>query len=268
MSESTTDILAHAIEWARAGGTLARERLGSTTVSQKVDRTPVTDADHAVQALIVDAIARHYPGHAVLTEETLERPERHVPADVARWCWVIDPIDGTRNYARGLAPFATCVAVLCEGAPEIGVVYDVMSDRTYWAQAGGGAWCDRVRLRTADNPPSGDTLVGAPAGNGNPLPRLIHNWLDQTTMRNLGTTALHLAMVASGAMDASICYGSNLWDVAAGALLVMEAGGVVTDLRGQPIFPVPPDRRVHPVKTPYLAAGPNLHAALLQSVQA
>lgn len=263
MSDAATDVLTHAIEWAQAGGRVARDRLGAAVASRKADQSPVTDADHAVQALILDAIAVRYPRHAVLTEETIGRPERHARVTEAEWCWVIDPIDGTRNYARGLPIFVTSVAVLCQGVPVAGVVYDVMAGHTYSACAGGGAWRDGARLAVADNPVSHDMIVGAPAGNGNPMPRPVHEWLDRTSMRNLGATALHLAMVAAGCMDAAVCFRSNLWDIAAGALLVAEAGGTVTDLEGKLHFPVSGEWLARPSRTPYLAAGPNLHRCLL-----
>ncbi len=268
MTDAASDILAHAIEWARAGGQLARRRFRSAVGSLKKDRTIVTDADHAVQDLIVDAVARHYPDHAVITEETLGRPDRHASFSAAEWCWVIDPIDGTRNYWRGIACFAVSIGVLRHGEPAAGAVYAVMTDQMYSAAAGAGAWRDGTRLRAIDEPPSGDTLIGSPSGRGDGMPPPTHDWFDRMTLRNVGATALHLAMVAEGAMDAAYCLGCKLWDIAAGTLLVTEAGGVVTDMNGRPCFPPTANQATAPACTPYLAAGPRLHAYLLSSWRA
>lgn len=265
MDNGIDDILAHIIEWARAGGRIARERFGSATASRKQDRTIVTDADHAVQDQLLEAIVRHYPTHAVVTEETVRHPERHAVLDAAEWCWVIDPIDGTRNYWRGVPCFAVSVGVLHGGAPAAGVVYSVMTDQVFSARLGGGAWCDGARLHVVDRPPTSETLVGAPSGRGEPLPSAVHDWFDRLTLRNFGATAVHLALVAAGALDAAFCLECKLWDIAAGALLVTEAGGTFTDMEGRARFPITPSQAADRVNTPYLAAGPDLHRHLFES---
>lgn len=259
---NTLDILGRAADWAREGGRIARERLGQAVASRKIDDSIVTDGDHAVQQYILDQIAAVFPSHAVITEETIARPERHSVFSSAKWCWVIDPIDGTRNYARGLPCFAVSVAVLCDGHPEAAVVYSVMDDRLFSAHAGGGAWCDGRQLHVVDNPPTGDTLLGAPSGSGDPVPPVLHAWLEQMTVRNHGSVALHLAYVAAGWFDAAVCLKSKIWDVAAGALLVTEAGGVASDLEGRPLFPLTDVPADGVPRAPILAAAPNLHRYL------
>jgi len=265
MNDDAADILAYAAEWARAGGRVARRRFGSATASRKHDRTLVTDAEHAVQALLLDAIVKRFPSHAVLTEETMRRPERHAAIEAAEGCWSIDPIDGTRNYWRGVPSFAVSVGVLRSGTPIVGAVYAVMTDQMFTAYAGGGARCDKVRLQVADGPPTHETLIGSPSGHGDPMPATIHEWLDRMTLRNLGATALHLALVAAGALDAAFCLECRLWDVAAGALLVLEAGGRFTDPNGREYFPMSRSQTAARDKMPFLAAGPNLHRHLLES---
>ena len=259
------DIAAHAVEWARAGGNIARERFGSATASRKHDETIVTDADHAVQDHILDAIGKHYPAHAVLTEETVRHPERHALFDAAEWWWVIDPIDGTRNYWRGVPAFAVSIGVLHKGVPTVAAIYAVMTDQMFTARGGGGAWGDGVRLHVVDDPPTYETLIGAPSGRGVPMTRAVHEWVDEMTLRNLGAAALHLALVASGAIDAAFCLDGKLWDIAGGALLVTEAGGVVTDMDGAAYDRITSSQAAARTRTPYLAAGPNLHRYLLES---
>ena len=94
------------------------------------------------------------------------------------------------------------------------------------------------------------------------MPHAVHDWFDHMNIRNYGSTAMHLAMVAGGSVDAALGMECRLWDIAAGSLLVAEAGGVLTDLNGQSFFPVKTDSRA---RTPFLAAGPNLHKHLLSS---
>ena len=128
-----------AMDWARQASVIACERFGTATVSHKADRSPVTDADHAVQDALLQAIAREFPDDAVITEETQAAPDRHKPVAADRRCWVIDPIDGTRNYARSLPSFTISVALMEAGSPVVGLVFDPMTDRMYSATAGGGA---------------------------------------------------------------------------------------------------------------------------------
>jgi myo-inositol-1(or 4)-monophosphatase len=253
-------------ELARQGGRLARGRLGQAVVSRKADRSLVTDVDCQVQQLIVSQLSERFPDHAMLAEEAdqtlASRPD---PAD-AEFCWVIDPLDGTRNYARGLPIFTTSIALLQAGSPIVGVTYDPMLDQLYSAMAGGGAWLGSNRLQVADRPAHRDSLITVPSGRNRPLPAGVERWTKIMTIRSLGSTALHMALIAAGLMDAELEVDSKLWDVAAGALLVSEAGGCVTGLKGEPLFPYPlAGYRGQDIA--YLAAGPRLHAELLKMLE-
>jgi len=251
-----------ACELARAGGALARQRLGTATASRKADRTLVTDVDHAVQDLILETLGRRFPTHAVVAEETLRRPDRHAALGEAEFCWIVDPLDGTRNYLRGFPGFATSIAVARAGVPVVAAVYGPMTDQLYRAASGLGAWLGERRLGVRNEGSGRDTLLAVPSGRSRPLPRAVVRWLDKLVLRNIGSTALHLALVAAGALDAAFSHECGVWDVAAGWLLVCEAGGVVTDLAGQPLFPRNlADRAGDDVQ--FLAAGPRLHAELL-----
>ncbi len=146
LTVSNAELCECAVDLARQGGRLAVQRLGEATASLKADRSWVTDVDHAVQALILDALAERFPDHAVVAEETLAEPDQHADASTATYCWVIDPIDGTRNYVRGFPVFSASVGVLCEGEPVAGVVYDPLTDRVYSATRGGGAYLNGKRI--------------------------------------------------------------------------------------------------------------------------
>lgn len=263
------DMLRLATDLAEQAAAIALPRLGQTTVTRKADNSPVTEIDNIVQSHIVAAISGAYPDHAVCAEETLEQTEaRPAPADT-RYCWVIDPIDGTRNYASGLPCFSTSIAVLDRGLPVVGVVMEHNLGHSYAAVAGRGATFDKKPVHVKEVPVSSDVLIGTPSSKGKVTVKVLSRWVATRglILRNLGSTALHLAMVASGVLNAAFSCQCKIWDIAAGALLIAEAGGRVTDLEGAPRAPfdlsVDPDENL-----PVLAAGPRVHERLLDSIRA
>lgn len=279
-----------ASEWIITAGAIALDRFGRAVAQRKADWSLVTDADHAVQSRLMDTLARCCPGDAVITEETQAAPERHAAIAGARRCWVIDPIDGTRSYARSFPGFCVSLALMEGGLPVVGLVYNPLTRQLYTASAGGGAWfCDagaaasgpaggagrtqrdillRRRLQITDEPPGRDTLLAIPSSRRGPMPPAVHTWIDRYVVRNLGSTALHLALLAAGSVDAVFADECRLWDIAAGELLVREAGGHVISLAGQPWFPMDVTR-YNRHETPFMAAGPavlaELHADYIRS---
>ena len=154
------------------------------------------------------------------------------------------------------------MALLRRGEPIVGVVYDPLHDSVYRAAAGDGAFLGDRRLSVAENPAHGDILIGVPSGHNRKMPEVIHAWLDRFNLRNVGSTALHLAYVAAGCLDVAYCRECHIWDIAAGWLLVREAGGVITDPAGGDMFPMALER-ANEKDTPFLAAGKSLHDELL-----
>jgi len=259
-------ICQQAMGWVRRAGALARERFGTAITSHKADRSPVTDVDHAVQDTLLEAIARACPEDAAITEETQSAPKRHQPVASGRRCWVIDPIDGTRNYARSLPVFTISVALMEAGSPVVGLIFDPMAGRMYSATAGGGARLDNQRLEAANQPVSGNTFISVPTSRYEALPAVVHRWIDHMVVRNLGSTALHLALLAGGGLDAVYCRRSRLWDLAAGALLATEAGAEVRSLEGRLYFPI--DLTTYRnQEMPFLAGAPAVVTQLLQEYQ-
>ncbi|UCG31754.1 MAG: inositol monophosphatase [Phycisphaerales bacterium] len=256
---------AAANDFARRAARLALDYWGNVQFSRKADQTIVTEADLAAQRLIVDAVARQFPHHAVLGEE--DRQDEHALPDAgeAEFCWVIDPIDGTRNYFRGFPCFCTSVGVLRDGLPVVGAIYDPLADRLYHGTERRGALAGDVRLEVRDRPLHKNSLIGAPSGHGSPMPGAVHRWMDQANVRNTGSTALHLAYTAAGWLDAAYAYECKIWDVAAGWLLVREAGGKISGADGSDLFPANP-AAVADKDMPFLAAGPTLHAELLATL--
>lgn len=239
--------------WVRRAGILARERMHQAIASRKEDRSVVTDVDHAVQDMLLEAIAQRYPDDAVLAEETQKNPARHAAAASARRCWIIDPIDGTRNFVRKMPMFTVSVAMFEAGSPAVGLVYQPMTDQMYSASAGGGAWLQDEQIATREVFSTSDLFIGLPSGREEALPPPVHRWIDEMVMRATGSTALNLALLAAGCLDAVFASRCHLWDMAAGALLVEEAGALIRRYDGKPFFPI--DLATYTSQaTPFLAA--------------
>jgi len=237
--------------------------------SRKSDNTVVTSTDHAIQARIVHAIHGAFPDHAICAEEAVDNAADSNPeTGHAAFCWVIDPLDGTRNYVSGLPCFATSIAVLEQGRPVAAAICEHNQRALYTAWAGGGAYLDGRRIRVEEPPRESDHLLGIPSTKDAPSLRVARHWLGTKgfVCRNLGATTIHLALVAAGAMTGAFARQTKLWDVAAGALLVVEAGGKITDPSGDAMLPfrLDADRQRD---IPYLAAGPAMHERLLESIR-
>jgi len=274
------DMLVLARRLAVESGELARQSAGQTAARRKPDRTVVTDADGAIQKHLLAAIEAAYPDHAVIAEEARNGAGTKASPTAARYCWVIDPLDGTRNYVAGFPCFATSIGVLDEGRPVVGVVREHNCGHVYAATHGGGATLnDRaLSIRASSTPtPSeqrfrqegagGDQLVGIASTKDRLTIELIRVWAGKRDLilRNVGATAVHLGFVASGAFSAAFCAQSKIWDLAAGVLLVNEAGGRVTDAGGREIVPFRLDVDFD-ANLPFLAAAPHVHAELLRTI--
>jgi len=221
---------------ARAAGSILKAKLGTHigVRSKDVRSNLVTEADTESEALIKQAIAREYPDEAILGEET------GASGDPSRGRWIVDPLDGTVNYAHGYRLFCVSIAFERDGVTQVGVVYDPMAQECFRAAFGGGADCNGHELRVSDCSPLLDALVvtGFPAHRVNePLANLapFGDFLNLAqALRRDGSAALDLCYVAAGRFDGFWESGLHAWDIAAGKLIVEEAGGRVTDYRGEP----------------------------------
>lgn len=265
--ESLADMLTLARRLGIEAIDVTRPHAGRIKPEHKSDRSVVTEADRAIQRNIVSTVSEQYPRHAFLAEETLDTPNAYPDRASARYCWVIDPIDGTRNFVAGFACFATSIAVLDRGVPVVGVVVEHNLGHVYTAIAGGGSELDGARLTMIDPDPEGDMMVGVPSSKDALTQAVVGLWQGTPRLipRNVGASAVHLGMVASGALVGMFCKRCKIWDVAAGALLVTEAGGRITTPFGQ--ARVPFDLAADPaVDTPILGAAPQAHAQLLAGI--
>lgn len=230
----THPFLNTAIEAAHKGGDLLmkyRDRVDSIPVERKARGDYASEIDRACEATIRTELKRRYPEHAVVGEEDGKSGDSdHV--------WLIDPIDGTSNYLRGIPHYAISIALVIKGRVEHGVVYDPVRDELFAASRGEGTTLNNRRVRVSGR----KTLSGAVLGAAFPFRqrRLMPPYLEMFNalfeevedVRRAGAASLDLAYVACGRLDGYWELALKPWDVAAGALLVQEAGGVVMDIAG------------------------------------
>ncbi|MDQ2817053.1 MAG: inositol monophosphatase [Candidatus Eremiobacteraeota bacterium] len=242
---------------ARAAGALLREKLGTNVFARAKDiRTNlVTEADTASEELIRRLLQSEFPDEVILGEE------RGSSAGRSGSRWIVDPLDGTTNYTHGYRCFCVSIAFEASGSLEVGVVYDPMSGELFCAQRGGGAYCNGVLLGVSDCARLQDALlvtgfpahdVAKPLANLEPFADFMRS---AQALRRDGSAALDLCYVAAGRMDGFWEPGLHAWDVAAGALIVLEAGGRTSDYRGAELV-IDGDRIV--------ASNGRIHAAMLE----
>ena len=193
----------------------------------------VTDADRRAEALITEALTRDVPGSTVVGEELSSEAAR--TGDVV---WIVDPLDGTTNFLHGYPQYAVSIGALVDGALRVGAIHDIVRDVSYWGATGLGAWQGDRRLSVSDVTEPRRALVGT----GFPFKHLpvLRRYLDQfaavmgatSGIRRAGSAALDLTDVAAGRLDCFWELTLAPWDVAAGVVLVREAGGTVTTLEG------------------------------------
>jgi len=217
---------------AAEAAALALSQFGHATARRKYDGTLVTATDEAVDLLIAERIAAAYPDDAVLSEERVT----HYDPSVGR-TWVIDPLDGTTNFARGFPTWGVSIALLEEGAPVVGVVHFPALEEVFAATVGGGATCNGVAIHTLpDTTVLGDDQVFMECTRT----RRLFSVNLPFKNRILGSAAYHLCKVAQGCALGGIEGTPKVWDIGAAALILQEAGGVLQRLEPDtpPIFPL------------------------------
>jgi myo-inositol-1(or 4)-monophosphatase len=266
-----SDDLKFAIDLARQAGSLVRDHYGKVQRLTKRHDEAVSEADRASQRLIAAGIRKRFPTDGIVGEEneTGDAITFEVRNPAGR-NWIIDPIDGTNNFLGGLGIFAVCIGLLDAGNAVLGVVYDVTRDEAYAAARGQGAWLNDRKIRVVDSPLSNNSMLMLTSNlldSKGIAPAFAARWLAQTNwkIRILGSAALEAAQVAAGVAHGAVTLNGKLWDIAASAAVVLEAGGIVTDPQGKPIFPFDL-RNYSGDKVPFLAAAPAAHAKLLDEI--
>ncbi len=218
---------------ALAAGKLLMEKLATDfTVSHKGATNLVTEVDVAAENLIVSNILNSFPDHSILAEEG------HSAARKGRYTWIVDPLDGTTNYAHRYPVFAVSIGLEVEGELEWGIVYNPNLEEVFTARRGGGAFCNGVPLHVSRTPQLDTSLLatGFPYDirtSKSNLDHFAHFMLRAQAVRRGGSAAMDFCYVAAGRFDGFWELALHPWDCAAGFLIVREAGGQVTDFAGE-----------------------------------
>lgn len=221
---------------ARAAGKIILKSMAQgekLTIEGKGQHDFVTNVDQAAEKLIIDTIRKSYPDHSILAEESGEQIGRD-----SDYKWVIDPIDGTSNFMRGIPHFCISIALVVKGQIHQGVVYDPVRDELFTATRGAGAQLNGYRIRVTNIKDLDGALLatGFPFKMKHILPEyqaVFSKFFSQAAdVRRMGSAALDLAYVAAGRYDGYWEAGLKPWDLLAGELLVREAGGIITDFAG------------------------------------
>lgn len=248
-----------AVKAARRAGNLiyrATDKIDHLTVTKKSHADFVSEVDRAAEQTIIQTLLEAYPDHAILAEESGAHGE-------SEYVWIIDPLDGTTNFLHGVPQFAVSIALQHKGVLTQAVVYDPTKNELFTATRGRGAFLNDKRIRVTKRVNLADSLIGT----GFPYTKFEHmdaymgilrDLMQQTAgLRRPGAASLDLAWMAAGRYDGFYETGLKPWDIAAGCLLITEAGGMVSDLSG---------RDGH-LKSGHICAGnPDIHPQLLKVI--
>lgn len=207
------------------------ERVQDMTVNSKGRNDFVTDVDRHAETVIMDTIRRSYPAHAFLAEESGTHGK-------SEYQWVIDPLDGTTNYLHGFPQFAVSIALKYRGELDQAVIYDPLRQELFTASRGAGAYLNSRRIRVSQQKSLEGALLGTgfPFGDSDRLEDFINTFRAifpvTAGIRRAGAASLDLAYVACGRLDGFWEFNLNEWDIAAGVLLILEAGGIISDMDG------------------------------------
>ena len=230
-----------AVKAARAAGNIINRAaldIESVRVSQKKANDFVTEVDHAAEQAIIETLTTAYPGHGIWAEES----GREHGAKDSEFVWIIDPLDGTTNFIHGMPVYCVSIALAVKGKVEQAVVYDPTRNDLFTATKGRGAFLNDRRLRVSKRTELKQALVSTgfpfrPGDNFNQYLQMMGDVMQRTAgLRRPGSAALDLAYVAAGYTDGFFEKGLQPWDVAAGSLLVTEAGGLMGNFTGEADF--------------------------------
>ena len=229
----------------------------NVVVSKKGRNNLVTDVDHSSEAAILNILNRAFPHDAILAEESGGRD------GTTGYSWHIDPIDGTRNFASGIPHIAVNLALTYNRRILLGMTYDPIRDELFHAIEGGGAFINNQQIRVSETSTLPESMFGMDMGYVDDKAKLLLDmlhgmWPGMQSIRMMGSAALGVAYAAAGRLEIYAHHHVQPWDIAPGLLLVREAGGVVTDLRGNPAVPE---------SGCLVAASPTIHRAFMEATE-
>jgi myo-inositol-1(or 4)-monophosphatase len=261
------DELAFSLDVAQRAGAVLMDRYERLErIDYKSARDVVTEADHLSEALILDAIRARFPQDAILAEETGEHRAiaGEAPTSGRGRVWIVDPLDGTVNYANGIPVFCVSIGLVVDGVPAVGVICDPTRGEAFAASADGPAFLNGRPVRASDKERLSDFVISMALNGRSAVTRSRNVRKAIRIPRSMGSAALALAYVANGRFDAFIQQGGlSAWDVAAAGLIAERGGARVTSIDGGPWF----DLAHSPKSIGILAAPPVHHATLLGLVR-
>ncbi|ATQ78167.1 inositol monophosphatase [Massilia violaceinigra] len=230
-----------AIKAARRAATVIQRAsfdVDRISVTEKQHNDFVTDVDQAAEQAIIETLLKAYPDHAILAEESGASANLN---DESEFAWIIDPIDGTTNFMHGYPNYCVSIALAQRGIVTQAVIYDPVRNDLYTASKGAGAYLNDKRIRVTKHDRLANTLLCSGHGAG---PRALAEYMKMygvvaercQAVRSAGSAALELANVAAGRSDGFYEKGLKAWDIAAGSLLVTEAGGIVGEFNGESAY--------------------------------
>ncbi len=238
MSQALHPMLNVAIKAARAAGSIINRAaldVDMLKVSSKAPNDFVTEVDKAAELAIIEVLLAAYPGHGILAEES---GNQH-GAKHSEYVWIIDPLDGTTNFIHGFPVYAVSIALAFKGQVQQAVVYDPTRNDMFYASKGRGAFMNDKRLRVSKRTRMAESLIGTgfPFRKGDNFKRYLQMFEVVMTncagLRRPGAAALDLCYVAAGSYDGFFETGLNPWDIAAGSLIITEAGGLIGNFTGE-----------------------------------
>lgn len=246
-------------EIARGAGRIVLEGYKNIqTCRAKVDPGDVvTEIDEASEKYVIDRIKSEYPNEAILSEES-----GAIGYESGEGIWIIDPLDGTRNYTQHVPFFCVSIAYCIGGAAQLGAIYDPVHDEMFFAEKGKGTFLNGGLIVVSKEESVEDGLINVSWARGKGDSEQFINYLDNLSehtsyFRRLGSAALVMAYVASGRLQGYVQSGVNPWDVAAGVVIIEEAGGNVTDFQGNPMD-------YHKKNIEVIAGNPAIHRDLVE----
>jgi myo-inositol-1(or 4)-monophosphatase len=246
---------------ARGAGRIQIERRNAfgETRSKSGRGDFVTEVNEACERYLMDAIAKERPAASILSEESGASGRQD-----AEEVWIMDPLDGTRNYVEGIPFFCVSIGMVRSGRAEAGAIYDPVHDEMFYARRGAGAFVNGAPIRVSDDESIDDGIISVAwvkrkAERSDFVSYIDEISSDTSYFRRYGSAALAMAYVACGRSDGYLQGGLNPWDVAAGVVIIEEAGGVVTDFDGKTLDLFNPDIEL-------VTANPAIHSVLLNGV--
>ena len=258
-----------AVETALKAGELLIDYLGNIEcVEDKGVGDLVTEADRDSESLVVEAIKKALPDHGIVGEEGSGFNLN------SEYCWLIDPLDATFNYAHGFPIFDVSIGLLKDGVPVVGAVYDPLRDKMFCASDGNGAYLNEDLLQVSDTPKLTPTALFAVStaivenelmpGTVKYMQKIFSNG---SKCRSIGCAALSLCYTAEGVFDGYIDMDIKAWDIAASGLILLEAGGEFTYLSGEPVFPLKGEPKTYSnLRMNLLGTNGKIHGQILESM--